>query len=688
MALSVICPQCSKPYFLPDSSLGKKLGCKKCGAQFVLDSVYGEPPPPPRPDAPADDGTPVPIVVGRRIPEITDEQAAQMKEDQAAKGTAPDAGAVPASVPTPPAPPPAPASAVPPPLPTASAAPETSAPKEEAKTGAAAAQAGAAPTAAATVPVGTGASTGPVSPSEPPSPWGWLIGIGIAACLVAIVFIGLGKRTPEDRTASGQEKPTLKSPAAEPKKATSPEPTAPATTPEPIRKGAVTAPASDDSAEQARLEKYNAAVARMNRHAEAHEWKDAVAALDEASQVGVLMRHLPEGFETLATKRKVMESLMSKTPGPIAEPAKTETPAAATSAAKDQVEVPLPAFEGLRATAQPGAVAIECVMPEKLPYFTPVRIEVQRGSAPDRFDTLVHVFDVGATPAAAKSAEPLRKAEVATDEKAGTTARSARRQIPATPAVARNNPVDTQGTRRFDDRSVDAHATYYYRARLIARGPAPTVLKDGKEAKAVVPDHIERIRGEGDAVWYASPWSPVSKVTIPASLQLRFNFVTGEIPAASEPQVGYSVHLGVRIWDAEAGGWGEGSFEALVGQPIKGKAILRTGTANKTREFDTAWVLVGVRTATRFEVEKIKEPVLVTTTAENGETITVPALDEARKPKWVERPVARRTPIQIAILQDARTGEQLRLIKGLGYEEKLPPSVRILLEGEPEPKIE
>lgn len=641
MALSVICPQCSKPYFLPDSSLGKRLGCKKCGAQFVLDSVFGEPPPPPRPDASAGDGAVVSVVIGRRIPEISDEQAARIMASQEAKDAAPAAGKAAAPVPPPPPPPP-----------TASAGP----------------------------------SSVVQPPSEPQSSSGLLIGIGIVACLLVIILLVIGKGSPKDRTASSQGSPALTGPEAGQKQATS---TAPVSSQESTRKGGDTAPASDDPAVQALLKKYHAAVTRMNRHAEAGEWKDALAALDEASRLGLLMTHPPEGFEALAMKRKVMGSMASKTPGPDVETPKTETTAVVTPELKDQTEVTLPAFEGLRVTAQPGVVVLNCVPPEKIPCFAPVRVEVQRGTSPDRFDTLVHVFEMSAVLAAAKSGDAAKKPNLSAGEKAGTTARSAKRQLPSTKSAQKDSPMGVGGPNRFDDLNVDAQATYYYRARLIARGLDQVILRDGKETRAVVTDSIERVHSaEEKGVLYASPWSRVERATVPGHFQLRFNFVTGEVPDASEPQVGYSAHMGVRLWDTEVGGWGEASFEATVGQPIKGKVTLRTGSANKIREFDTGWALVRVRTATRFEVERVREPVLVTRTAANGETITVPALDEAKKPKWVERLVPRRQPIQIAVLQEARTGEQTRLIKGMGYEEKLPPSARILLEGEPEPLIE
>jgi ribulose bisphosphate carboxylase small subunit len=145
--------------------------------------------------------------------------------------------------------------------------------------------------------------------------------------------------------------------------------------------------------------------------------------------------------------------------------------------------------------------------------------------------------------------------------------------------------------------------------------------------------------------------------------------------------------MGVRLWDPEARAWGESSLEVPVGQTISGKLTFKVGAANKVREFDTGLVLVSVRTATRFESEKVKEPLMESKTDANGETVSVVALDAAKQPRWVEKVVLRRSPTQVAVLREGNT-EKMRLIKGMGYEEKLPPGVRILLEGEAEPNIE
>lgn len=368
-------------------------------------------------------------------------------------------------------------------------------------------------------------------------------------------------------------------------------------------------------------------------------------------------------------------------------------------AAVEVQEAVLTPFKGLSAEGQQGMVVVNCIQPDKILNFVPVRIEIQRGTTPDKFTDPVHVIELGPETAVVKTGDATKKSETAevesADEKSGTTARSIRRQPTGIkPAAKKDDKGKTKPSSRFEDVKVTAQTTYYYRARLVARletlGPNNVIFREGKEVTIVVPPTIERVKGSVEGVeLYASPWSTVEKATVPSDFELRFNFVTGTIP--SDPraqQVGYSAFLGVRLWDTEVRAWGESSFEVPVGQPIKGKLKFKVGTSTKIREFDTGLVLDSVRPGIRFEVEKIREPMMQTKTDDSGETVTVPVMDESNQPKWREKLVPRRIPTQVAILRVGDTEKQIRLIKGLGYEDKLDANVKILLEGEAEPVIE
>jgi hypothetical protein len=361
-------------------------------------------------------------------------------------------------------------------------------------------------------------------------------------------------------------------------------------------------------------------------------------------------------------------------------------------------EAVLSPFGGLSVDSQQGMVVVSCAQPDKTPNFVPVRIEIQRGVSPDKLSEKIHVFELAPEVGVAKTADTSKKPDAgdadASGEKSGATARSIRRQPSKTTTAKKDDKVKAKESSRFEDLGVTAQTTYYYRARIVARletvGPNNVIFRDGKEVTIVVPDSVEKVPGTTEGVvLYASPWSPVAKATVPANFELRFNFVTGTIPADPRaPQVGYSAFMGVRLWDTEARGWAESSFEVPVGQPIKGKLKFKVSGTTKLREFDTGLVLDSVRTATRFEAERVKEPMMETKTDEDGEKITVPVMDESNQPKWIEKIVPRRSPTQVAVLRVGETEKQVLLLKGMGYEDKLSPEVRILLEGEAEPDIE
>jgi hypothetical protein len=271
------------------------------------------------------------------------------------------------------------------------------------------------------------------------------------------------------------------------------------------------------------------------------------------------------------------------------------------------------------------------------------------------------------------------------------------RRKPSKPRSARDKKDETVKVKppcRFEDVGVAAQTTYYYRARLVSQlvpmGPDNIIIRDTQRFKIVVPDSLEKVASSTAGVTlYAMDWTPVQKATVPASFELRFNFVTGELPLDPRaPQVGYGAFFGVRLWDKEARAWGESSYNPPVGQPLSGKLKFKTETATRLREFETGFIFDSVRPAIKFEVERVKEHVMVTKTDENGDTIEVPELDEAGQPKLVEKLIARRTSTQVALLRVGDTDQQIRLIKGMGYGEKLDPDVRILLDGEPEPDLQ
>jgi len=356
----------------------------------------------------------------------------------------------------------------------------------------------------------------------------------------------------------------------------------------------------------------------------------------------------------------------------------------------------LPKFAGLGVTGEQGLVAVNCQRPTQMKRFAPVRVEVQRGTAPDKLDKTIHVFELGPETGAA-TGDAGKKEEEKVDEpvveRAGTTARTLRRGGGVL-ATGRPKVKTTPNALIFEDTTVQAKTTYYYRARLVSRlvtlGPNNVVFENGKEITIVVPDTVTKVPGklEGTTL-YASPWSDVAKASIPADFQLRFNFVTGKIPEDPRAkQLGYGVFFGVRLWDAEARAWSESSFEVPVGKAIGGKRKFKVKGTTKLREFDTGLKLVSVRPAIKFETVKVKEFLTEMKTDDNGDEVPVPVVDENGQPKWVEKLVARETATQVAILQVGDTEKQIRLVKGLGYGVELPETVKILLEGEPRPKLE
>jgi hypothetical protein len=351
------------------------------------------------------------------------------------------------------------------------------------------------------------------------------------------------------------------------------------------------------------------------------------------------------------------------------------------------------------ADGQQGMVVVTCPQPEKTPHFVPVRIEIQRGTAPEKLTENVHVFELEQE-TAAKPDDATKKSEQSDaapgDEKSGSTARSERRR-PSKPRSARDKKKETVKVKppcRFEDVGVAAQTTYYYRARLVSQlvpmGPDNIIIRDTQRFKIVVPDSLEKVASSTAGVTlYAMDWTPVQKATVPASFELRFNFVTGTLPLDPRaPQVGYGAFFGVRLWDKEARAWGESSYNLPVGQPLSGKLKFKTETATRLREFETGFIFDSVRPAIKFEVERVKEHVMVDKTDENGESISTPDLDESGQPKLVEKLITRRTSTQVAVLRVGDTDQQIRLIKGMGYGEKLDPDVRILLDGEPEPDLQ
>ena len=666
MALSIVCPKCSKTSLFTDSDLGKKLRCN-CGAEFFLEGVVGEKLPAPRTDSAADDGALVSSVMARRLPDSPPPPPQQAT----ASSVASDAVPIP---------------------------PEQAAKELQLRATGKPADVKLGDAKPATVaPMGVKENVAPNPLPSEGSGFGWVIGFGIVVCVLVIAILLVRGGSSHTESTPSEKKTVAQAQVGKQGQPAQSSQAAPPVRPEqPVQKDVATESGREILTEQDRLEKYNAAVARMNRHAEAGEWKEALGALDEASQVGVLMTRPPMGFESLAVKRKVMEGLAGKPSGETGGATGTGTPVVAVPQSTDKAEATrpataaevkeavLPPFNGLSVDAQPGVVVVNCLQPEKIPYFVPVRIEIQRGGSPDRFDTKVHSFELPSEGVAVKTADTAKKTD-ATDEKNGTTARSVRRQPASTTTkTAKDDKGKVRLPYRFEDLGVITQTAYYYRARLVARLETP-----GKEVTLRVPDSVEKIRGSDEGVTlYASPWSPVEKVTVPASFQLRLNFVNGTVPSDPRaPQVGYSAFLGVRLWDTEARAWGESSFEVPVGQPVGGTLKLKVGTLNKVREFDAGLVLDSVRTATRFEVRRVKEPVMETKTDENGQAVSVVALDASKQPKFVERLVPRRSPTQVAVLREGNT-EKIRLVKGMGYEEQLPPGVKILLEGEAEPNIE
>ena len=334
------------------------------------------------------------------------------------------------------------------------------------------------------------------------------------------------------------------------------------------------------------------------------------------------------------------------------------------------VKVKLPALSGLSAKSAQGKVSVCCAPPQlELEYFIPVCIELQRGLAPEKINRIVHRFDV--RPAEAR-AETVAEAAV--------TRRAARKTV-------RNTTPKQVKSFCFEDTEVGPQLRYCYRARLIARFVAPDPvkiqLKYGADAKVVVDASVERLpEGTEGTYLYAGPWSSVVQATVPTNTQLRFNFVMGDLPDdPSLPQAGYSAFFGIRLWDAEAQAWGEASLAVPVGSAIKGALKFKTDAGTKVRRFDTGLMLSAVREASR--VRTVAQTEWVTG---QGQTRTpVPGTDG--KFQLTSRQIVTRIPTQVAILKAKDANCEVRLVKGLGYEEKLPVDVALEVKGESNPPV-
>ena len=334
------------------------------------------------------------------------------------------------------------------------------------------------------------------------------------------------------------------------------------------------------------------------------------------------------------------------------------------------VKVKLPALSGLSAKSAQGKVSVCCAPPQlELEYFIPVCIELQRGLAPEKINRIVHRFDV--RPAEAR-AETVAEAAV--------TRRAARKTV-------RNTTPKQVKSFCFEDTEVGPQLMYCYRARLIARFVAPDPikiqLKYGADAKVVVDASVERLpEGTEGTYLYAGPWSSVVQSTVPTNTQLRFNFVMGERPDdPSLPQAGYRAFFGIRLWDADAQAWGEASLAVPVGSAIKGELKFKTGTATRVRPFDTGLVLSAVRDASRIRTVAQTEWV-----TGQGQTRTLVAGADG-KFQLTQRQIVNRIPTQVAILKSTNSNREVRLVKGLGYEEKLPSGVTLVLRGEAKPVV-
>jgi hypothetical protein len=330
---------------------------------------------------------------------------------------------------------------------------------------------------------------------------------------------------------------------------------------------------------------------------------------------------------------------------------------------------------------------VTCTVPPNPRYFLPVRIEIQRGTSADRIDRQVHTFELSAAKSET-SADPKDRKDnpAATNRTQRDPLRGSGRRNVAKPAPALS----------FQDTNVNPRQTYYYRARLLTRLPetksgSPIIFMDSMEMDVRwLAEGKEQVLDPTDGTTlYAGPWSPVTQATVPTDLQLRYQCVTrGTLPAsASAQQTGYSVFLGVRVWDAHAQAWSESNFEVVPGQPVKGRLRFKVGTETNVHEFDTGLVLQSVQRATKIRIDRKTELVTKEQIDEDGKMSVIPSIDRDGKLVTTERRHVTRIPTEIAILKANDTGRETRLVKGFGYEEVLPAGMKLVMESEPEPSL-
>jgi hypothetical protein len=373
----------------------------------------------------------------------------------------------------------------------------------------------------------------------------------------------------------------------------------------------------------------------------------------------------------------------------------------------EEVVVEMPAVlsppEAFRIKADQGCVGASCVPPKDLRFFYPVRIEIYRGSSPDKVEQKVHEFVLGpeeevvalpvpggegATPTA-EPPPPVVPPE-RTTEAAGTTARSAKtdRGKPG-PKDKAKKPSDLLV---FEDTQVSPDATYWYKARLIARlaklEPNGQVLVGNQKVRVKLPENLARVPGSKEGVTlYASPWTDLAHDTVPPNYLVRFAGAIGEPPPQEDlrrPASGYGGNFAVRYWIQEERAWGQTTVPVEVGKPIAGRA--RFSVQGKARDFafDSGLTFERIRRGTSVSVKMIK--VVVTkkeVDPETGQPVDVPVLDPAGIPIMKEVPVEQRVPIEVAVLNERATGKTL--LYPLSSE--FPPyrDLKIVFPGEEEP---
>ena len=301
---------------------------------------------------------------------------------------------------------------------------------------------------------------------------------------------------------------------------------------------------------------------------------------------------------------------------------------------REKVPASLKPLEEFKADPDHGRVFVHFKLPAGIKFFTPVRIEILRGTEAAKVTDLITTLTlnpeeeipVEAAPKEEKKDPAVKEDDAAAEKKEEPkkavdpreTARS-KKKDPAEPdtepaggvapeAEKGGVPAEFNGVIVYQDGNVEAKKDYFYKARLVARAFKTNekgYLKDGKrEVELVLPKDLTPVDSASGVKLYATGYTDVVKVTTPPNYMLRFaGVVNGELPPVGQllppgQKPTYQGNFGVKIWVPAIKNFAKDDVQISIDDPLKGIVKFKTpdGKADSVA-YNTGYELVEIKRA-------------------------------------------------------------------------------------------